>query len=126
MDTKRGRILFVGGFGRDRHHYTLANNTFTTVTLTGTEVDAVATTEKGGMVYVADLDLFLVRRFGAGGAVYMINPETFEANPYPTTGGTSIPATRNGPYNKFLYVPRLGGIIYVPTYGGNAWFLRVR
>jgi hypothetical protein len=37
-----------------------------------------------------------------------------------------VPATQNGPYNKFLYVPRLGGVIYAPTYSGNVWFMRIR
>jgi hypothetical protein len=36
-----------------------------------------------------------------------------------------VPSTLNGPYNKFLYVPQLQGVIYVPQYDSNAWFLRL-
>jgi hypothetical protein len=134
MDTTAGRqrILFVGGcgsfcgFNPDHHLYTIASNAWSTVTITGVNATDVMTANQDAMVYVPDIDRFLVRKGGAGGAVYQINPTTFEATAYPTTGGASIPATQNGPYNKFLYVPRLGGVIYVPTYDGNAWFMKIR
>jgi hypothetical protein len=76
------------------------------------------------MTYVEAIDRFLIRRAGAGGAVYQVHPSTFEVTQFATTGGASIPSTLR-PYNKFLYVPRLGGSVYVPRYSGNAWFLRV-
>ena len=135
MDTTTGRqrILFVGGCGiaacgepPDHHLYTIASNAWSTVTITGANAADVMSAGQDAMVYVPDIDRFLVRKGGAGGTVYQINPTTFEATAYPTTGGTAIPATQNGPYNKFLYVPRLGGVIYVPTYNGNAWFMRIR
>ena len=40
-------------------------------------------------------------------------------------GGAGIPPTMNGPFNKFLYVPRLGGAVYVPSYDTNVWFVRL-
>ena len=128
MDTTRGRILFVGGQtpGGDHHIYTIAQNTFTAISLNGANAGNVAAADGAAMVYVDVLDRFLVRLGGVGGTVYQINPTTWEVTTYPTTGGSSVPATQNGPYNKFLYVPRLGGVIYVPTYSGNAWFMRIR
>jgi hypothetical protein len=62
---------------------------------------------------------------GQGGTVYQVNPSTFEVTTVATSGGGSVPVTQNGPYNKFLYVPRLGGAVYVPTYSGNTWFLKI-
>jgi len=124
MDTTRGRILILGGLNPKPNHYTISSDSFTSITLTG----ANAANASGGgnaLVYIAAIDRFLVRLRGLGGAVYQVHPSTFEVTPFATTGGGSIPATQNGPYNKFLYVPRLGGVVYVPTYGGNAWFLRV-
>jgi len=128
MDTTRGRILFMGGQtpGGDHHIYTISTNSFTAVTLGGANAANVATAGGAAMVYVDVLDRFLVRLGGVGGAVYQINPSTFEVTAYPTTGGSSVPGTQNGPYNKFLYVPRLGGVIYVPTYSGNVWFMKIR
>lgn len=120
-DSARGRILYAGGLERDRHLYDVANNSFTTVTLSGT----ITLQDEAAMVYVPALDRFLVRLAGSGGTVYMIHPSTFAVSTFATTGGGGIPSTRNGPYNKFLYVPRLGGIVYVPAYDSNAWFLRV-
>jgi hypothetical protein len=77
------------------------------------------------MVYVAAIDSYLIRLANAGGAVYQMKAANFAVTTFPTTGGASVPSTLNGPFNKFLYVPRLGGCIYVPDYLGNAWFLRV-
>jgi hypothetical protein len=77
------------------------------------------------MFYVLALDAYLIRGGGAGDTVYRVNASTFEVTTLPTTGGSSIPSTQNGPFNKFLYVPNLRGAVYVPTYEGNAWFLRL-
>jgi hypothetical protein len=130
MDTTRGRILYLGGNNPppDHHLYTISSNSFTTITPTGAvsaDVSAVANAQNTALLYVDALDRFLVKLDGAGGTVYQINPTTFEVSQFPTTGGSSIPTTVNGVYNKFRYVPRLRGIIYTPTGNGNAWFLRI-
>lgn len=129
MDTsQRGRrILFVGGGDGDNHIYTLANNTFTAITLNGPSAASIASAGKGALIYVPAFDRFLVRLAAAGSTVYMVHPETFEVTTLATTttGSGSIPGTQSGPYNKFLYVPRLGGAVYVPSYSGNAWFLKL-
>ncbi|HXR71764.1 MAG TPA: fibronectin type III domain-containing protein [Gemmatimonadales bacterium] len=125
MDTTRGRILFVGGSSDDHHLYTLANNTFTAITLNGANAANVAGAGQAAMIYVPAMDRYLVRLAGAGGTIYQINPATFEVTTFATTGGGSVPGTQSGPYNKFLYVPRLGGAIYVPSYSANAWFVRL-
>jgi hypothetical protein len=124
MDTARGRIFFLGA-NADRHLYNIAGDSWSTVTLTGANAADVDGIGAMGMVYVPELDRFLVRRAGSGGTVYQIHPTTFEVTTWSTTDGASVPATVNGPYNKFLYVPRLGGVVYVPVYAGNAWFLRL-
>jgi hypothetical protein len=130
MDTKRGRILVIGGLNPDHHLYTIASNAWSSITLSGANASNIAflgqdQTSSGSLVYVPEIDLFLVRAKASGGTVYQVNPTTFEVTTFSTTGGASVPATMNGPYNKFLYVPRLGGVVYVPTYSGNAWFLRL-
>jgi hypothetical protein len=124
MDTSRGRILFVGGLNSAHHLYTLASNSFGAITLTGPNAGSLNVT-KGAMVYVPALDRFLVRLSGSGGTVYQVHPTTFEVTTVATTGGGSVPSTQNGPFNKFLYVPRLGGAVYVPSHSGNSWFLKL-
>ena len=126
FDTSRRRFLVLGGVNRDHHSYTLASNAWTAVTLTGANAANVASLSQGAMFYVPAIDRYLVRSASAGNTVYQINPQTFEVTTLATTGGTSIPSTLNGPFNKFLYVPRLGGAVYVPSYPGNAWFLRLQ
>ena len=125
MDTTRGRILILGGSASSRHVYTLSSNSFATITLGGSSATNLSAANAGAMAYVAAIDRYLVRFGGPGGTVYQIDPSTFEATTFATTNGESIPETTNGPYNKFLYVPRLRGSVYVPSYSGNAWFLRV-
>lgn len=127
FDTSRGRILFMGGGHADHHLYTLSSNAWSAITFTGANAANAYGAELAGLFYVPELDLFLFRGDGgaAGGTVYQINPSTFEVTTFPTRGGASIPSSMNGPYNKILYVPRLRGAIYVPSYSGNAWFLRL-
>lgn len=125
FDSSRGRILFLGGQNADRHIYTPSANAFTQVTLKGSLSSYVAAAEGHAMFYVPTLDRYLIRGDGAGGTIYQVHPSTFEITQFPTTSGVAVPSTENGPYNKFLYVPRLGGAVYVPTYFGNAWFLRL-
>jgi hypothetical protein len=124
MDTKRGRIYVVGGQKGDSHHYTLATDTWAAATLTGTDAATVQGSGQGGMIYLPAIDAFLLRLAGAGGTVYQIDAATFAVTQFPTSGGDTIPATQNGPYNKFLYVPHLGGCVYVPDHGTSIWFLR--
>jgi hypothetical protein len=124
MDTTRGRILFLGGLNSAHHIYTLASNTIGAVNLNGANAASVSV-RQGAMVYVPAIERFLVRLSGPGGTVYQINPITFEVTTVTTMDGGSVPSTQNGPFNKFLYVPRLGGAVYVPSHSGNAWFLKL-
>lgn len=129
MDTTRGRILFLGGDNTnpDRHLYTISSNSFSSVTLSGAsgDVSAVSNMLNAALLYVDALDAFLVKLDGSGGTVYQINAGNFAVSQLITTGGSSIPSTVSGVYNKFRYVPRLRGVIYTPTGNGNAWFLRI-
>jgi len=125
FDTARGRILFLGGPNNDRHTYTLSSNAFSSITVTGANASNVTNMGEGALVYVPALDIFLARGEAAGGTIYQINPSTFVATTFVTAGVASVPSTINGPYNKFLYVPRLRGAVYVPSHDDNAWFLRL-
>src|SRR5712671_522863 len=121
VDTNRGRIFILGGRSEERHILTLSTKAFTQITLAGPNAASVAGENKGAMVYVPALDSYLIRLAAAGGAVYQVQAATFTVTPFVTINGGSIPGTLNGPFNKFLYVPRLGGCVYVPSYAGNAW-----
>jgi hypothetical protein len=126
FDTSRDRILFVGGAASDHHLYTLSSNAWSAITFIGADASAAYAAEQAALVYVPSMDRFLLRTGDSGGGtVYQINPSTFEVTTLPTTGGAAVSSTANGPFNKFLYVPRLRGAVYVPSYSGNAWFLRL-
>jgi hypothetical protein len=123
VDTKRNRVLLVGGGSNVKAVYDVAANTMQAVSLSGT--DAVSVMGDGnGMVYDTLLDAYLVRTRNSGGTVYRINAATFAVDTLPTTVGGSVPASANGVYTRFLYVPKLKGVVYFPSYDGNSWFLR--
>lgn len=123
IDTKRNRILVVAGNGNDHGIYDMGANTSQKISFTGPSAGAM-TGDGHGMVYDAALDAFLLCKGGAGGTIYRIDAQTFNVDVLATTGGSPLPATTNGVWRRFLYVPKLKGVVYFPSYGGNIWFLR--
>lgn len=127
MDTTRGRVLFAGGGNDDAEYLNLSTNAWVGVTFSGAQAAAAAASQ-AGMFYCEATDRYYIRQDASGGAVAVVHPTTFAVTALSTTGGAGIPATDDdggGVYNKFLYVPRLRGAIYVPLGSDNAWFLRL-
>ena len=82
------------------------------------------------MVYVPQLDAFLVRANAAGPKVYKVDAETFAVSILVTAGGANVPqgqvlSYEENVYNKWLYAPTLLGVVYFPKTQDNAWFLRL-
>ena len=123
FDTTRNRIFLLGGDANQARLFTLSGNAMSTPTLSGSNA-SIDSQDGAGMVYVPDMDKYLVRLAGSGGTVYQVDAETFSVSEFTTTDGGSIPAASSGPYNKFLYLPLLSGCVYVPSYSGNVWFVR--
>jgi hypothetical protein len=123
VDTKRNRILVVGGVANDAGIYDIATNTVQKITFSGPNAGSVAG-NGNGMVYDPLLDAYLLHTGAAGGTVYRINAQTFAVDVLPNTGGGSLPATQNGVWKRILYVPALKGIVYAPSYGSGLWFMR--
>lgn len=124
LDTRRNRILVVGGQVNDRGVYDIATNTIQTVTFSGPNASAMTGGTGNALVYDPGQDAYLMRTPGAGATIYRINAQTFSVDTLPNTGGASVPAATNGVWKRFLYVPQLKGVIYFPTYDGNFWFIR--
>ena len=124
LDTRRNRILVVGGNINDHGFYDTATNSVQSVSFTGSSAGAMTGDPGNGMVYDPVLDAFLLRKAGPGGTIYRINAQTFSVDVLPTSGGDAVPAAINGVWTRFLHVPNLKGIVYFPAYGGNAWFMR--
>ncbi len=124
-DSLRNSILVVGGTNNEHHIYDIATNKVTAISFSGTAGASIASSGTGnGMVYDPLLDAYLLRTGAAGGTVYKINAQTFAVDVLATTAGSSVPASTNGVWSRFLYVPTLKGVVYFPTFTGNAWFLR--
>ena len=123
LDTRRNRVLVLGGSNAEAGVYDVAGNAMQKITLAGP--DAVSVLARGnGMVYDPLLDAFLVRASDAGATVYRVNAQSFSVDTLPNSGGAGVPASANNVYTRFLYAPQLKGIVYVPTYDGDLWFLR--
>ena len=124
MDTRRNRILVVGGNVNDHGVYDTATNSIQSVSFTGLSAGVMTGDTGNGMVYDPVLDAFLLRKAGAGGVIYRINAQTFSVDVLPTSGGDQVPSAPNAVWTRFLHAPNLKGVVYFPTYGANAWFMR--
>jgi hypothetical protein len=140
FDTRRNRIFVAkGGIGYpsvgNTHYFTFDAQTgaYTEQAMSGPALAALNTAAAcPGMVYVEALDSYLVRLRKAGGTVYVINAGTFAVTELVGNGGSNLPAAPDidatqyeNIYNRWLLVPALSGIIYLPHYATNAWFLRL-
>lgn len=123
LDTRRSRVLIVGGTNNDRFLYDIGTNAVQPVSFGGPNAGAVCG-NGNGLVYEPALDAYLLRKSAPGAAVYRIDAQTFSVDALSTSGGASIPASINEVYRRFLYAPGLGGVVYCPSYEGDLWFLR--
>jgi hypothetical protein len=123
-DSSRNRIMIVGGSNSDYALYDIGANSLVDITLTGAEAGSIAgTSDFFGMCYDEANDRFLFSKGESGGVVYAIQAASPYAATLVSTSGGSPPAGTHV-CRRFLYVPTLGGVIYIPTYSGNLWFLR--
>jgi hypothetical protein len=133
VDWRRNRLLWLKGYGPNvPYTCDLASGTWTTrshpASAAKAEFDALLPSL--GMVYVAQLDAYLVRGGAAGDKVYRIDATTYEISMLATTGGSAIPqspplSNEENVYNRWLFVPALEGVVYFPRSESNAWFLRL-
>lgn len=134
VDTTRNRLIWTHGFGANSttkpRLLELSNNVISERSYTGVGAADLATRSAAmGIVYVPQIDAYLMRSKEAGGKVYKINANTLEVTFMSTTGGGGVPAGTGsgfeGVFNKWLYVPVLSGVVYVPSASANTWFLRL-
>ena len=133
VDSLRRRALLMGGYIPNAPYlYDIANNTLRPVTLRGSHPNAFVNGGIGpGFEYAEDLDLYLGKPNDEdGGVVYSVHPTTFAVEPWPTSGGSSLIAigSRLGIWTRWMRVPSLPGgkkgMLYLPSYSSNFWFLR--
>lgn len=124
LDTRRGRIFVLGGSANAHSTFEPSEKKLVEVPISGPAADALLRGRGNGMVYDPLLDAYLVHTGAAGGSIHRIDAQSFALDALPVTGGASQPATANGVWRRFLYVPKLKGVVYVPLYEGNVWFLR--
>lgn len=131
FDTQRKQLLLLGGalnsgagLGK-AVTLSASDGSYNTVTLGGADVGtllALPSMDALGLVYAAALDCYLV--CSSAGQVFRISADTFAVTLLGTSG-SSMPAAVNGIYTRFLWAPKLGGVVFYPDYTGNLWFLRL-
>ncbi len=144
VDTRRNRLLWLLGDGpTDPYLCDLATGAWSVRqqasssardalrSATALALDALTGPRptSSGMVYVPEIDAYLVRQAASGERVFRIDAETLAVTDLITTGGGGVPAgatfrAEQGVFNRWLYVPQLRGVVYFPKAGANAWFLR--
>lgn len=125
VDTTRNRILFVGnGYvpANGSLLYDIASGTMSAVTMSGVSVSQVVGPDGNTAWYLPATDRFIVKTKVAGN-VYIIHPTTFECAPLSVTGVGPTDDSYNGVFNKFVYVPQLGGFYYQAIHDADGWFL---
>ena len=90
------------------------------VTFTGARAADVSSGQQG-LVFLTSQDAYLMK-MAAAGDVIRISPTTWAATTQATTGGPP-PDSVNGVYTRWLYLPGLKGIAYLPSAAANFWFL---
>jgi len=121
-DTRRNRILIIGGLASEHYFYDIGTGAVQAVSFTGLAGQAMS--NGNGLVYVPALDAYLLRTDDAGATIYRIDAQTLNVDIPPTRGGDSVTAAFNHVYRRFLYAPQLGGVVYSPDYNSDLWFLR--
>ena len=124
VDPVRNRVLFSMNQYRVSQRqgisYDIALNTIADATYTGSSA-AQAVGGSRGLVFVATEDVFLMK-LPTGRVVLRIAPTNYEVTEQATTG-PAPPDAVNGIYTRWLYLPRLKGIAYLPSGSSNMWFL---
>lgn len=125
VDTTRNKVVFFGNAYIPSNGglvYDITSGTMSAITFSGTGVSNVVAQSGHSAWYDSGLDRFLVKT-DSGSTIYTVNPVTWECAVLSTTGGSSITNAANGVFNKFVYVPSLGGYYYQPNHASNGWFL---
>jgi hypothetical protein len=124
VDPTRSRVLF----SFNAYHvaekqglsYDIVGGTLTDVTYTGSAA-ATAVGGSKGLVFIPTEDAYFMK-LPAGKAVARVDASTYEVTDLATTGPTP-PDAVNGIYTRWLYLPRLKGVAYLPSGAANMWFL---
>jgi hypothetical protein len=122
VDPVRQRVVFLRNAYRvpvrQGLQLTFGGN-LSDIPFTGPAVDKVIVPQVG-VQYLPGDDVLLVKT-AKGGEVVRVDP-SYVVTAQPTTGPTP-PDAVNGVYTRWLYLPRLGGLLYLPRGSANAWFL---
>ncbi|MCW5661957.1 MAG: hypothetical protein KIT60_30000 [Burkholderiaceae bacterium] len=142
VDTRRNRLLWLLGVGSpDPHLCDLDSGAWTRVPMPASAAaDAMRSARalgassgshpySSGMVYVPEIDAYLVRQAAGGGRVFRIDAATLAVTDLSTTGGAGVSpgaplGSEQNVYSRWLLVPQLKGVVYFPRSASNAWFLR--
>jgi hypothetical protein len=135
LDPVRKRILVLGEWNKPGVNMprtvplTPGDKEF--VALTGPYAEAFSSWDAvrfAGFVFDPDLDRYVL--FPDDGYTYTIHPQTWRVERLAVRGDVPPPHSREGVangigiYGRFQYVPELKGIVYMPAWKRNLYFLK--
>jgi hypothetical protein len=124
FDHTRGRMLCLAGAENSNHFFNTSNNTYTASGMTGSIPTNMS---KCSTEYIEAIDSYFCKNYQSGGRYWLINAGTMVSTEFnPSSGsGIALAIVDNENWNRALYVPALGGIVYTPNYTSSVWFLRL-
>ncbi|MEW5738029.1 MAG: hypothetical protein AB1938_03830 [Myxococcota bacterium] len=122
VDPVRQRVVFLRNLYRVPVRQGLQltfSGALSDIPFTGPAVDSLIEAALGAQ-FLPGENVLLVKT-STGGEVLRVDG-TYVTTVQPTTGPTP-PDAVNGVYTRWLYLPRLGGVAYLPSGSANFWFL---
>lgn len=124
IDTRRDRILIVGGWDPMAPELRTLAGTRISATFGGLGASALTMGSGAGVIYDEVNDIFIVA-FNSDGIIKLLTVTAGDLTvASPSLSGETPAARPNGVRNSLQYVPELGGMVVANSYTGNVYFMR--
>lgn len=127
VDPVRNRVVFFGDAYRVPYGglvYDISSNRFSSIDFGSESATAITAEQYHFAWYESKIGQFLLKTT-KGGAVYAVDPVSFQVQQIAVVGSEAMPDARNGVHTRWQRLPKLGGYAYYPRYGAGIWFLAI-
>jgi len=123
----RNRVVFFGDAYRVPYGglvYDIGSNQFHSIDFGGEAATAITAEQYHFAWYEPKVGQFLLKTTKSG-AVYAIDPVSFQVQQIAVVGSETMPDAMNGVHTRWQRLPNLGGYAYYPRHGSGVWFLAI-
>lgn len=125
VDSANNRLVIFSdsaNAGNTVRVYDLMTRAWSVQTLSGPAAAGAAEKKLAAMGFYDFCAHRVIIKTRQGGTVFQVDPGTWQASAFPTTGSAPPPAI-NGVHTLFQSFPRLGGYAYQPAHTAKVYFL---